>query len=78
VGPVKKTREQELDVGEMIEIVEVPIEEIPERILKGEITHALMLNTFFFATLKGEGAGESLSAQLRSFTGAGSGAGSAR
>jgi hypothetical protein len=36
----------------MIDVVEIPIEEIPSRILNGEITHALMLNTFFFAALK--------------------------
>jgi 8-oxo-dGTP pyrophosphatase MutT (NUDIX family) len=53
VGPVRKTREQKLDAGEMIDIVEIPLEEIPVLILKGEITHALMLNTFFFASLQG-------------------------
>ncbi|MFL5813153.1 MAG: NUDIX hydrolase [Bdellovibrionia bacterium] len=68
VGPVKKVSQQKLDAAEMIDIIEVPIEEIPERILKGEITHALMLNTFFFATLRGHGSGETLADQLRSFT----------
>jgi 8-oxo-dGTP pyrophosphatase MutT (NUDIX family) len=51
IGPVKKTLAQKLDPGEMIEVVEIPIAEIPERILKGEINHALMLNTFFFLAL---------------------------
>jgi len=68
VGPVRRTREQKLDAGEMIDIVEIPIDEIPEKILSGEITHALMLNTFFFAALKSKDASGTLSDQLRSFT----------
>lgn len=68
VGPVKRVREQKLDAGEMIEIVEIPLEEIPSRVFSGEISHALMLNTFFFATLQGEGGTQSLVEKLRSFT----------
>lgn len=68
VGPVKKTRDQKLDMGEMIEVIEVAVDEISDRILNGEITHALMLNTFFFATLKRTPGSQSLADQLRSFT----------
>jgi 8-oxo-dGTP pyrophosphatase MutT (NUDIX family) len=67
VGPVRKTRAQNLDAGEMIEIVEIPIDEIPDRILNGEITHALMLNTFFFAALKSQNANRVLTDQLKIF-----------
>lgn len=51
IGPVKKHSPQNLDHGEMIRVLEMPIEEIPDRILSGEIKHALMLNTFFFLAL---------------------------
>jgi ADP-ribose pyrophosphatase len=47
IGPVRKQREQKLDYGEMIEIVERPLTDVPRIIENGEITHALMLNTFF-------------------------------
>jgi 8-oxo-dGTP pyrophosphatase MutT (NUDIX family) len=67
VGPVRKTREQKLDFGEMIDVVEIPIEEIPERILKGEISHALMLNAFLFTALKNQ-ASKSLIDQLGTYT----------
>jgi ADP-ribose pyrophosphatase len=48
VGPVRKERNQNLDPGEMIEIIEVPFSEIPKMLLDGRIEHGLMLNTFFF------------------------------
>lgn len=47
IGPVKKTVSQKLDYGEMIEVVEIPLQEIPKLIQDGAITHALMLQTFF-------------------------------
>jgi 8-oxo-dGTP pyrophosphatase MutT (NUDIX family) len=72
VGPVRRTREQHLDPGEMIEVVEVPISEIPDRILKGEINHALMLNTFFFLGLKTQAVSGALLGQLDRFTRTGS------
>ncbi len=46
VGPVEKSQDQELDSGEMIEVEEVAIEEIPRKIIGGEINHALILNAF--------------------------------
>jgi hypothetical protein len=59
---------QKLDPGEMIEVVEVPISEIPARILNGEITHALMLNTFFFLALQAPEMSMGLSGVLGEFT----------
>jgi len=52
IGPVRKNAPQNLDPGEMIEVVEVPIMEIPEKILNGEVSHSLMLNTFFLLALQ--------------------------
>jgi ADP-ribose pyrophosphatase len=68
VGPVKKASAQKLDPGEMIEIIEVPIAEIPSRIASGEINHALMLNTFFFLSLQAPEASDTLRRQLEGFT----------
>lgn len=69
VGPVQKTREQNLDPGEMIEVVEVPLHEIPEKIISGEISHSLMLNAFFFLALKSQGTTASLIETLSQFKG---------
>ena len=67
VGPVRKTQEQKLDPGEMIDVVEVPFAQIPEMIRSGEISHALMLNAFLFLALeKGKG-GDALTQGLDSF-----------
>ncbi len=52
VGPVEKKSIQNLDPGEMIEVLEVPIEEIPEKLSNGQISHALMLNNFFMILLR--------------------------
>ena len=68
VGPVRKTQEQKLDVGEMIETFEVPISEIPKLIADGTINHALMLDTFFFLLLKTPGANELLEKALKEFS----------
>lgn len=58
VGPVRRSLRQKLDPAEMIEVLEVPIAEIPNLIQRGELSHALMLNTFFFLSLRaGGGAG---------------------
>lgn len=59
VGPVVREREQNLDPGEMIEVVEVPLSEIPARIRSGEIRHALILNAFFQLAFENE-SGETL------------------
>jgi ADP-ribose pyrophosphatase len=68
VGPVKKTQIQNLDPGEMIEVIEVPISELPERILRGEISHSLMLNTFFLLALRSESASAALKSELNKLT----------
>jgi ADP-ribose pyrophosphatase len=67
VGPVRRTREQKLDPGEMIEVVEIPISELPGRILKGEFTHALMLNAFLFLMLRNASGPDFLASQLEAF-----------
>ncbi|OFZ80713.1 MAG: hypothetical protein A2583_06870 [Bdellovibrionales bacterium RIFOXYD1_FULL_53_11] len=55
VGPVAKKKALSLDDGEMIETIEVPVEKIPALIGGKQMTHALMLNTFFFLMLKSPG-----------------------
>jgi 8-oxo-dGTP pyrophosphatase MutT (NUDIX family) len=68
VGPVRREREQKLDLGEMIEVVELPIEELVARVAAGEISHALMLNTFFFLALRSAAGSGALTEGLRGFT----------
>ncbi len=68
VGPVKKTNQQKLDPGEMIEVAEIPIAEIPTQILEGKISHALMLNTFFLLALQSKKTSEALVSELGQFT----------
>jgi 8-oxo-dGTP pyrophosphatase MutT (NUDIX family) len=67
IGPVRREKDQKLDEGEMIECVEVPIAEIPEMIRRGDISHALMLNTFFFLALEDEKIRIGLARCLESF-----------
>jgi 8-oxo-dGTP pyrophosphatase MutT (NUDIX family) len=69
VGPVRRTRAQKLDATEMIEVVEVPIEEIPEKLAQGQITHALMMNSFFYLLLGTDGGRDILRRELGRFTG---------
>jgi 8-oxo-dGTP pyrophosphatase MutT (NUDIX family) len=69
VGPVRKQCSQKLDEGEMIEVVEVPITEIPKLILEGKITHALMLNAFFYLSLSSERCAQELTQALKKFSG---------
>lgn len=47
IGPVEKREKQNLDPGEIIELEEVAIEDLPQIIRDGKIQHALMLVTFF-------------------------------
>ena len=67
VGPVRKEREQALDHGELMDVVEVPIEEIPARILSGEIRHGLILNAFLFLMLESDRCRELLSESMGAF-----------
>lgn len=68
IGPVRKNRNQNLDPGEMIEVEEIPISKIPHLILKGQISHALMLNTFFFLALRSETVSNILMNELDQFS----------
>ena len=67
VGPVRKVRDQQLDHGELMDVVEVPIAELPERIRNGEIRHALILNAFLFLMLESDRCLEFLADGLTSF-----------
>lgn len=68
VGPVRKVGDQNLDAGEMIDVIEIPIAEIPGMIARGEIDHALILNAFLVLALKTAEGSAALTAELRSFT----------
>ena len=46
---VEKVAEPALDAGEEIDVVLVPLSEIPERIARGEISHALVVVAFVHA-----------------------------
>ena len=46
---VQKVAEPHLDGGEDIDVVLVPYREIPERIARGEIAHALVVVAFAYA-----------------------------
>lgn len=68
IGPVRKARDQKLDSGEMIEVVEVPIERIPEMLRNGEIDHALIANAFLQLAFRSSAAREELVQTLGSFS----------
>lgn len=67
IGPVRKEKTQDLDPGEMIETLEVPISEIPGLVLDGQIDHALILDTFFFLMMREKEAPALLAKALQSF-----------
>jgi ADP-ribose pyrophosphatase len=46
---VEQVAEPELDGGEDIQVVTVPLGEIPERVARGEISHALVVVAFAYA-----------------------------
>lgn len=68
VGPVKREKNQKLDPGEMIEVIEVPIEEIPAKVANGEIDHALILNAFLALAFQSPEAQKGLIEKMRGFT----------
>lgn len=45
-------QEQTLDANELIEVVEIPLMNVPDLILKGEIRHPLVLSAFYWYTLR--------------------------
>jgi ADP-ribose diphosphatase len=49
---VERVREPELDEGEDVEILKVPLASIPARIENKEITHGMVLLAFFFYWMK--------------------------
>ena len=49
-----EAQSQDLDSGEDIEILKVPLQEIPTKIENREIDHAMVLLTFFFFWMKHE------------------------
>lgn len=67
IGPVRKETSQNLDSGEMIDVLEVPIAEIPRMINNGEIDHALILNAFLSLAFQSKAAQEKLIRTMQSF-----------
>lgn len=67
VGPVEKKTIQNLDQGEMIDVVTIPIDELPKALLDGTISHSLILNAFFFLLLKNPNAQTQLQKALSEF-----------
>ena len=68
VGPVAQKQRQNLDPGEMIEVVEIPIEDIPQMILNNEMDHALILYAFLMLTLQSPQGPSQLIQQLEKYT----------
>ena len=68
IGPVRRERKQNLDPGEMIEVVEVPLEEIPDWIADGRIGHSLMLTAFLLLALQDSESPELIRRQLRAYS----------
>jgi 8-oxo-dGTP pyrophosphatase MutT (NUDIX family) len=68
IGPVRRSREQSLDEGEMIDVVEVPFVELPAMIARGEINHGLILNAFLALALQTTEGEKALIQQLSAFT----------
>ena len=69
IGPVEKTSSQNLDAGEQIDVVEVPISRIPELVRSGQIRHSLILNTLFFLMLNSAGGEPLLANAISGFSG---------
>ena len=68
VGPVERKKNQNLDPGEMIEVIELPIEDLPEWIRQGKINHALILNAFLQLLITAPQTDSLLIEQLNHFT----------
>lgn len=68
VGPVKKTKAQNLDPAEDIEVIEVPIAELPSLFTQGRFDHALMLTTLFHFLMQDPAIVAKLPENLRAFT----------
>lgn len=69
VGPVRRVHAQALDAGEMIEVTEVPIDEIPALMLaRGGLEHALIVQTILALVFREPAAADLLKTALRRFT----------
>ena len=64
----KIVQREDLSEGEMIEVIEVPIEDLCERLATGEISHALILNAFLRLAYQEPESRLALVRSLRSFT----------
>jgi ADP-ribose pyrophosphatase len=54
VGPVSKVKSQDLDLGEMVEVVEISMEELPKLIIEGKFKNPMMLSSVLFLLLQGQ------------------------
>jgi ADP-ribose pyrophosphatase len=68
VGPVERASAQNLDDGEMIEVVETSLDEIPRLIEQGQIRHALTLTALFFLMIRARDGRELLSRELGAYS----------
>jgi 8-oxo-dGTP pyrophosphatase MutT (NUDIX family) len=66
-GPVRKVRAQHLDAGEMIEILTIPISELPSYIEKGLVKHSLMLVSLLLFLMKSASGAQTLTSELQAF-----------
>ncbi|MBS1961687.1 MAG: NUDIX hydrolase [Bdellovibrionales bacterium] len=67
VGPVKKSRAQNLDPMEDIEVVEIAAEDLPKLYREGKFDHALMLTTLFHFLMQETPAAKDLLDGLHAF-----------
>jgi ADP-ribose pyrophosphatase len=68
VGPVRKEKTQNLDPGEMIDVVEIGVEEIASRIHSGEMKNAIILNAFLFLAMESPEFLKTLQGRLKTFS----------
>lgn len=55
---VRKVGIQKLDETESVEVIEVPLNDIPEMIAEGKVTHSLSIAAYYFYIAKGKDAKE--------------------
>lgn len=67
VGPVRKSRAQNLDPSEDIEVLEVEVSELPKLYREGKFSHALMLTTLFHFMMQETPAAKELIDGLKNF-----------
>jgi ADP-ribose pyrophosphatase len=67
-GPVERCFEPRLEVGEDLHTLEVGIDELPRLLHEGKISHALMLNAFFYVSLLNPMTEHALKTELLGFS----------